>query len=57
MLHHAAVIQIGGSGYRMRQHADLLPEHTRSTPSINPPPVPKRSGRPAAKGKFDLQAG
>jgi len=56
LLHHAVVIQIEGSSYRMRQHADLLPEHARATPSINPPPLPKRRGRPA-KEKLDLHHG
>jgi hypothetical protein len=31
LLHHAVVVQIEGSSYRMRQHADLLPEHSRSS--------------------------
>jgi len=45
LLHHAVVIQIEGSSYRLRQHADLMPEHLRSkaliTPSILPavPPI------------------
>ena len=30
LLHHAVVIQIEGSSYRLRQHADLIPEHLRS---------------------------
>ena len=30
LLHHAIVIQIEGSSYRLRQHADLVPEHIRS---------------------------
>ena len=57
LLHHAVVIQIEGSSYRMRQHADLLPEHARAAPSINPPPLPKRRGRPPAKEKPDLHHG
>ncbi|WP_281417154.1 IS21-like element helper ATPase IstB [Sphingobium phenoxybenzoativorans] len=57
LLHHAVVVQIEGSSYRMRQHADLLPEHARMAPSINPPPLPKRRGRPPAKEKPDLHHG
>ncbi|MEC7933072.1 MAG: ATP-binding protein, partial [Pseudomonadota bacterium] len=57
LLHHAVVIQIEGSSYRMRQHADLLPEHARATPAINPPPLPKRRGRPPAKENPDLHHG
>jgi DNA replication protein DnaC len=46
LLHHAVVVQIEGSSYRMRQHADLVPEHIRSNSPLNPPPAPKRRGRP-----------
>jgi DNA replication protein DnaC len=31
LLHHAVVVQIEGSSDRMRQHADLLPEHSSSS--------------------------
>jgi DNA replication protein DnaC len=56
VLHHAVVIQIEGSSYRLRQHADLLPEHIRSKASPQPAPVPpslKRRGRPPKKGDAD----
>lgn len=48
LLHHAVVIQIEGASYRLRQHAELLPEHIRSKAAITPPiaPTPKRRGRP-----------
>src|SRR5580658_7784234 len=46
LLHHAVVVQIEGSSYRMRQHADLLPDHVRSNSPLNPPAAPKRRGRP-----------
>ena len=49
LLHHAVVVQIEGASYRMRQHADLLPEHIRARSLIHPLPVaapPKRRGRP-----------
>src|SRR5215475_12035445 len=46
LLHHAIVIQIEGSSYRLRQHADLVPEHVRANSPLNPPPAPKRRGRP-----------
>jgi hypothetical protein len=46
LLHHAVVIQIEGSSYRLRQHAELVPEHIRSKALINPPlPAPRRRGR------------
>ena len=34
LLHHAVVIQIEGSSYRLRTHADLVPEHIRSNALI-----------------------
>jgi DNA replication protein DnaC len=56
VLHHAVVIQIEGSSYRLRQHADLLPEHIRSKASPQPAPVPpslKRRGRSPQNGDAD----
>lgn len=49
LLHHAVVVQIEGSSYRLRQHAELMPEHVRSKALITPPsfaPSPKPRGRP-----------
>lgn len=46
LLHHAVVIQIEGASYRLRGHADLIPEHVRANAPIAPPPQPKRRGRP-----------
>lgn len=49
LLHHAVVVQIEGSSYRLRQHAELMPEHVRSKAVIAPPtpaPTPRRRGRP-----------
>jgi len=46
LLHHAVVVQIEGSSYRMRQHADLLPQAQRpGTAPADPPP--RRRGRPS----------
>jgi DNA replication protein DnaC len=45
LLHHATVLQIEGSSYRLRQHADLVPEAMRARPIVAPPP-PRRRGRP-----------
>jgi DNA replication protein DnaC len=53
LLHHAIVIQIEGSSYRLRQHADLVPEHIRPKALIQPAtltPQPKRRGRPPRNG-------
>ena len=46
LLHHAVVVQIEGASYRLRQHADLVPEHVRANAPIMPPPPPRRRGRP-----------
>ena len=56
LLHHAVVIQIEGSSYRLRQHADLMPEHVRCQ-SPHQPPIPaqppRRRGRPPKNGASD----
>ena len=60
LLHHAVVIQIEGSSYRLRTHADLVPEHIRSNALIQPPavtPPPKRRGRPPKNGVTDHSNG
>jgi len=57
LLHHAIVIQIEGSSYRLRQHADLVPENIRARPNINAPAEPKRRGRPPGKKNNDPEAG
>jgi DNA replication protein DnaC len=57
LLHHAVVIQIEGASYRLRQHADLVPEHVRSKSLTTPPAANKRRGRPPAKDKSDHNAG
>lgn len=53
LLHHAIVVQIEGASYRLRAHADLIPEHTRSHAAIMPPPPPRRRGRPPKNGRGD----
>ena len=53
LLHHAVVVQIEGASYRLRAHADLIPEHARAHAAINPPPPPKRRGRPPKHGSAD----
>jgi len=53
LLHHAVVIQIDGSSYRLRQHAELMPEHVRSKATLAPPSVsqpPRPRGRPPKNG-------
>jgi len=53
LLHHAVVVQIEGASYRLRAHADLIPEHIRANAPIAPPPPPKRRGRPLKKETAD----
>lgn len=42
LLHHAVVVQIEGSSYRLRQYAELMPEHVRSKALISHRPSPHR---------------
>ncbi len=53
LLHHAVVVQIEGASYRLRAHADLIPEYARANASISPPPPPKRRGRPPKNRSAD----
>jgi DNA replication protein DnaC len=57
LLHHAVVIQIEGSSYRLRQHAALVPEHARATSLVTPPPKQRRRGRPPGKENHDPDHG
>jgi DNA replication protein DnaC len=57
LLHHAVVIQIEGSSYRLRQHAELMPEHVRSKALITPPDpalAPRRRGRPPKNASIGM---
>ncbi len=59
LLHHAIVIPIEGNSYRLREHADLIPEQLRPPPLRvpAPPAEQKRSrGRPR-KEKPPITAG
>jgi DNA replication protein DnaC len=53
LLHHAVVVQIEGSSYRLREHANLLPEAIRFKPHAKIPPTLKRRGRPPKNGGVD----
>lgn len=37
LLHHAIVLPIEGNSYRLREHADLIPEHLRRRPIADQP--------------------
>lgn len=56
LLHHAVVIQIEGSSYRMREHAALIPENVRTGAAFNTP-QPRRRGRPTKKGPPNREYG
>lgn len=50
LLHHAVVIQIEGSSYRLREHADLVPESVRMRPHAQPTPRRRqRADKPEAR--------
>lgn len=57
LLHHAVVIQIEGASYRLRQHADLVPENVRPRAVASSQASPKRRGRPPGRKKDDHQNG
>jgi len=60
LLHHAVVFQVEGSSYRLREHADLLPEHIRTKANIQPTPIPptlRSRGRLPKNGGVDLAHG
>lgn len=47
LLHHAVVVQIEGQSFRLRQHAELVPEHLRARPLARPhQELPPKRGRP-----------
>jgi DNA replication protein DnaC len=60
LLHHAVVVQVEGSSYRLRQHAELVPEAIRARslvpPSVTPAPA-RRRGRPRKTSATDPAAG
>jgi hypothetical protein len=57
LLHHAVVVQIEGSSYRLRQHAALVPESVRTRSLVTQPPQPKRRGRSIEKANNDPDHG
>lgn len=59
LLHHAVVVQIEGASYRLREHADLVPENVRRPPHAGPPlgNEPRRRGRPPKLRSPDPTAG
>ena len=46
LLHHAVVIEIEGNSYRLREHADLVPDTLKGIHRQTEKPTAKRRGRP-----------
>jgi DNA replication protein DnaC len=46
LLHHAVVVRIEGASYRLRRHADLLPDTTSTRQVTSSPQPARRRGRP-----------
>ena len=46
LLHHAIVVEIAGSSYRLREHAKLVPDNLRLPPISAPATTRKKPGRP-----------
>ncbi len=46
LLHHAVVVHIEGASYRLREHADLIPEALRPKAAGAAVQPPRRRGRP-----------
>jgi DNA replication protein DnaC len=56
LLHHAVVVRIEGASYRLRRHADLLPETAAARQATPPAPAPRRRGRPPKNRPAELAA-
>jgi DNA replication protein DnaC len=53
LLHHAVVVHIEGASYRLRQHADLVPEVLRPAAlTSQAADAPRRRGRPPKRDKM-----
>ncbi|MCW8087704.1 IS21-like element helper ATPase IstB [Sabulicella glaciei] len=46
LMHHAVVVQIEGSSYRLRQHVDLVPDTIRTPSAAFSQAPPRRRSRP-----------
>lgn len=54
LLHHAIVVRIEGASYRLRRHADLLPDTTPSYQHAPAAMMKPRRGRPPKPRTQDL---
>jgi DNA replication protein DnaC len=55
LLHHAVVVRIEGASYRLRRHADLLPDTAAAHQTPQSPTPPRRRGRPPKPRPAELQ--
>lgn len=46
LLHHAVVVQIDGNSYRLKKHADLMPDNLLAAASGREQPPKRKRGRP-----------
>ena len=53
LLHHAVVVRIEGASYRLRRHADLLPDATGTRQITQPTQPAQRRGRPPKPRQTD----
>jgi DNA replication protein DnaC len=56
LLHHAVVVRSEGASYRLRRHADLLPDSSAARPAHQPEPPARRRGRPPKMRNAELTA-
>jgi DNA replication protein DnaC len=56
LLHHAVVVRIEGASYRLRRHADLLPDSGPARRMPSSEPAPRRRGRPPKARKAEVTA-
>jgi len=54
LLHRATVMEIAGNSYRLREHADLIPESLKQGGKVDEPTVKRKPGRPR-KRPIDLE--
>jgi DNA replication protein DnaC len=57
LLHHAIVVQIDGQSYRLRQHAELVPEHLKARPLSRLHEEPERKRGRLRKENRPINAG
>ncbi len=49
LLHHAVVVEIAGNSYRLREHADLIPESLKGGAALEEEKTRRKPGRPRKK--------